>query len=181
MPTFKFGRRVLASVLLTGSTWASAQAQTVDAEFDAQWGLAAIGAQYALERGITGAGVRVGVVDGIFQTSHPEFAGRVDPFQFNPNNLGPDAHGTHVAGIIGAARNGIGMEGVAPGVSLAPMWAFAADDDLAAAYLNAVSSGIKVFNNSWGLAVERDITTQTQADAISAIGAPLIEALYSTL
>lgn len=182
MPTFKTDRSVLASLLLSGLTWTSAQAQTVvDAEFDAQWGLAAIGAQYALERGITGAGVTVGVVDGIFQKDHPEFAGRVGSFEFNPSNLGPDSHGTHVAGIIGAGRNGFGMEGVAPGVTLAPIWAFAADDDLAVAYLNAVSAGIKVFNNSWGLTHEVDVSTQTQADALSRIGAPLIEALHSTL
>lgn len=172
----------LAALPLLGAAPAAAQtAAIMDAEFNAQWGLAAIGAQYALEKGITGAGVAVGVVDGIFQTTHPEFAGRIYPFEYNPQSLGPNAHGTHVAGIIGAGRNGFGMEGVAPDASLAPIWAFAADDDLAVAYLDAVAAGIKVFNNSWGLTNERDITTQTQQDAISTIGLPLINALRGTL
>jgi subtilase-type serine protease len=94
-----------------------AAAQTMDAEFDAQWGLAAIGAQYALERGITGAGIGVVVVDTAFQTTHPEFnlpTDRVGSFQYNPNSEADGNHGTHVAGIIGAGRNGFGMEGVAP-------------------------------------------------------------------
>ena len=101
-----------------------ATAQVMDAEFDAQWGLAAIGAQYALERGITGAGVGVVVVDTAFQTTHPEFnipTDRVGSFQYNPNGDAEGDHGTHVAGIIGAGRNGFGMEGVAPGVILSSM------------------------------------------------------------
>ncbi len=172
----------LAAFPLVCATPAAAQtAPIMDAEFNAQWGLAAIGAQYALEKGITGAGVAVGVVDGIFQTTHPEFDGRINPFEYNPQSLAPNAHGTHVAGIIGAGRNGFGMEGVAPDVSLAAIWAFAADDDLAVAYRDAVAAGIKVFNNSWGLTNERDITTQTRQDAISTVGVPLIEALHSTL
>jgi len=172
----------LVGLPLLGAAPATAQtAPIMDAEFNAQWGLAAIGAQYALEKGITGAGVAVGVVDGIFQTTHPEFDGRINAFEYNPQSLAPDAHGTHVAGIIGAGRNGFGMEGVAPDVSLAPIWAFADNDDLAVAYRDAVAAGIKVFNNSWGLTTERDITTQTRQDAISTVGIPLIEALHSTL
>jgi hypothetical protein len=175
------GARCCSSLAILLATISSASAQVMDAEFDAQWGLAAIGAQYALEKGITGAGVAVGVVDGIFQTTHPEFAGRIYPFEYNPQSLGPNDHGTHVAGIIGAGRNGFGMEGVAPDVSLAPIWAFAPDDDLAVAYRDAVAAGIKIFNNSWGLSNERDVTTQTRQDAISTIGVPLIESFYGTL
>uniref|UniRef100_UPI0039BF3B4C S8 family peptidase n=1 Tax=Lentzea alba TaxID=2714351 RepID=UPI0039BF3B4C len=42
-----------------------------------------------------------------------EFRGCVDP-----NNWDDGGHGTHVAGTIGAAANGFGISGVAPGVSL---------------------------------------------------------------
>ncbi|MBI1650920.1 S8 family peptidase [Hyphomicrobium sulfonivorans] len=172
----------MAALLGAASFSATASAQSVmDAEFNAQWGLAAINAQYALERGITGQGVAVGVVDGIFETTHPEFAGRIYPFEYNPNHLAPNAHGTHVAGIIGAARNGVGMEGVAPDVLLAPIWAFDTDDNLAVAYRNAMNAGVTIFNNSWGLSNERDITTVTRADAIATIGQPLISALYETV
>ena len=57
-----------------------AVAQIMDPEFNAQWGLAAIGAQYALAKGYTGQGVVVGVVDDPIQTTHPEFSGRIFPF-----------------------------------------------------------------------------------------------------
>lgn len=171
------------TVALLGAAFfgGAAQAQSVmDAEFNAQWGLAFINAQYALERGITGQGVAVGVVDGIFETTHPEFAGRIYPFEYNPNHLGPNAHGTHVAGIIGAARNGVGMEGIAPDVLLSSIWAFDTDDNIALAYRNAMNAGVTIFNNSWGLTHERDITTVSRADAIATIGQPLITALYET-
>src|SRR4051812_35647273 len=103
---------VALSISVMAATPAHAQQQFMDEEFDAQWGLEAIGAQYALARGLTGAGVGVVVVDSSFQQTHPEFSGRVGPYIYNA--IPPGEHGTHVAGIIGAARNGIGMEGVAP-------------------------------------------------------------------
>ena len=110
------------AALLTAATMtpAVAQEQFRDKEFNAQWGLAAIGAQYALfERGITGVGIGVVVVDTAFQTTHPEFNLPTDTgwviFNNNPNSERPTGknHGTHVAGIIGAGRNGFGVELVA--------------------------------------------------------------------
>jgi subtilase-type serine protease len=148
------------SVALTFSVMATtpahAQQQFMDEEFDAQWGLAAIGAQYALARGLTGAGIGVVVVDSSFQQTHPEFAGRVGPYIYNA--IPPGEHGTHVAGIIGAARNGIGMEGVAPGAMLSSIGYFDVNDNqvlsnaqLAVAYQGALDAGLRIFNNSWGV------------------------------
>ncbi|QQP94267.1 S8 family serine peptidase [Lysobacter enzymogenes] len=45
-------------------------------EFDADWGLSAINAQYAYARGLTGKGVRLGVYDSGTALAHPEFAGK---------------------------------------------------------------------------------------------------------
>ena len=134
-----------------------AAAQIMDPEFDAQWGLATVNAQYALERGLTGAGIGVVVVDTLYQTTHPEFAGRVGPYMENPNNEAVGRHGTHVAGIIGAARNGEGMEGVAPDVVLSSIALLNSnasstmtDSQLATAYNGAIDAGLRIFNNSWG-------------------------------
>lgn len=44
-------------------------------EFLADWGLSAIGADYAYARGLTGAGVSLSVLDSGTDTWHPEFAG----------------------------------------------------------------------------------------------------------
>ena len=46
-------------------------------EFYANWGLDPIRAQYAWSQGYTGAGVKLGIADGAFQFTHPEFAARV--------------------------------------------------------------------------------------------------------
>ena len=77
----------------------------------------------------TGANVLVGVVDTGISTAHSEFSGRIAPggacFGTSTACAGSAAsgndnqgHGTHVAGIIGAAANGRGTTGVAPGSRL---------------------------------------------------------------
>ncbi len=78
--------------------------------------------------------VRVAVLDAWFDTSHPEFAGRiVHPWNVvtassdvePPVHLFPRDqlnHGTHVLGIIGAsANNGLGIAGMAWNVELMPV------------------------------------------------------------
>lgn len=71
-------------------------------------------------------------------------------------NLGTAAyHGTHVAGIIGAARgNGVGMDGIANHVQLMAIRAVPDGDehdkDIALAIRYAVDNGAKVINMSFG-------------------------------
>jgi subtilisin family serine protease len=70
-----------------------------------------------LHRIATGRGVKVAVVDSGIEVMHPDLSGQ---FLVNRNfvtgrALSSEAHGTGVAGIIGAkADNGIGIAGVAP-------------------------------------------------------------------
>ncbi|WP_211327714.1 autotransporter domain-containing protein [Solilutibacter pythonis] len=45
-------------------------------EFEQDWGLGAINAQYAYARGLTGEGIRVGLFDSGVGLQHPEFAGK---------------------------------------------------------------------------------------------------------
>ena len=45
-------------------------------EFEADWGLAAMGADHAYARGLTGKGVRLALFDSGSALAHPEFAGR---------------------------------------------------------------------------------------------------------
>ncbi len=77
--------------------------------------------------GVTGKGVFVGVVDTGIYREHPEFTGRLsrgnergatnitsgEVFHCGKNR---EWHGTFVAGIIGAADDGVGVTGVAPEV-----------------------------------------------------------------
>jgi subtilisin family serine protease len=75
----------------------------------------------------------------------------------NANVMGPDAdHGTHVAGIIGAVRNAVGVDGVAPQVRLMILRAVPdgdeRDKDVANAIRYAVDNGARVINMSFGKA-----------------------------
>jgi lantibiotic leader peptide-processing serine protease len=108
-----------------------------------QWDMQMIGAtptgSYARQQG--NKAVRVGVMDTGIDGSHPDIAPNFDrklsrnftrdnpvpgvddgPCEFpscvDPNDVDDDGHGTHVAGTIGAALNGIGVAGVAPQVDL---------------------------------------------------------------
>lgn len=77
----------------------------------------------AAHRAATGRGVRVALVDTGVDVLHPDLAGQVTLARsFVPRgeeSFARDAHGTAVAGVIGAAAgNGIGVVGVSPGVEL---------------------------------------------------------------
>ncbi|MDI1336340.1 MAG: S8 family serine peptidase [Lacunisphaera sp.] len=87
-----------------------------------QWGLDAINAAGAWQAGQTGAGVRVAVLDSGIAATHLDLAANVntalctsfvpgEPYNFTGTGFN---HGTHVAGIIAAAANGVGTVGVAP-------------------------------------------------------------------
>jgi lantibiotic leader peptide-processing serine protease len=93
---------------------------------NAQWNHTAVNAQGAWSAGYTGAGVRVAILDGGIHAAHIDLAPNMDVarsksfvpgFNFN-QDVGTLWHGTHVAGIVAAADNGIGTIGIAPGAKL---------------------------------------------------------------
>ena len=83
------------------------------------YGLLTTGAASAHGRGVSGAGVRVGVADTSIDYFHPDIApnyrGGIDTVSDDndPINDDGETHGTHVAGTILAAANGVGVYGVA--------------------------------------------------------------------
>ena len=93
-------------------------------EYFANWGLQYTYAADAWALGFTGKGVRIGIADDQAQLSHPEFVGRIfglspqAPFP-NPEFPNFPEHGTHVMGVAAAARDGLGMVGVAHDASIA--------------------------------------------------------------
>ncbi|MET7462648.1 S8 family serine peptidase [Nonomuraea sp. NPDC005501] len=82
-----------------------------------------IGAPAAWERGYTGAGVKVAVLDTGVDATHPDLAGRVSAqadFTGSSDAADRNGHGTHIASTIagsGAASGGT-YKGVAPAVSI---------------------------------------------------------------
>ncbi len=76
------------------------------------------------ERAGNGAGVRVGVIDTDIDVDHPEFEDRVVEVIKDPDYpyRTPGDHGTQVAGIVAAARDGRGMVGIAPEAEIVSAW-----------------------------------------------------------
>jgi subtilisin family serine protease len=97
-----------------------------DTYYPVQWAHAALDSPGAWAAGCTGAGARVAVLDGGIYSAHSDLAGAIDtacsasfvPGQPYNNDVGTFWHGTHVAGIIAARDNGIGVIGVAPNATI---------------------------------------------------------------
>ena len=113
--------------LFTAATIANSQSTPSifhTSEYFANWGLQYTYAADAWALGFTGKGVRIGIADDQAQLTHPEFAGRVywpsrQAAFPNPEYPNFPEHGTHVMGIAAAARDGLGMIGVAHEASIA--------------------------------------------------------------
>ena len=93
-----------------------------DTFYPIQWAHEAIGSEDAWAAGCEGAGARVAVLDGGIFAAHPDLDANIDvacsvsfvPGQPFNNDTGTFWHGTHVAGIVAAEDNAIGVVGVAP-------------------------------------------------------------------
>jgi subtilase-type serine protease len=162
---------VATTALIAPSLALSQEAATpvppaADAEYSGNWGLPMINALPAYLKGYTGKGVTVAIVDTGLDVNHPEFAGRIshalrnfgtdkkpdDVSHAHDHNGNPIGHGTHVAGIIGAARDGQGMQGVAYEATILPLRAIGVPGQGSPsneAIRYAVEAGAKVLNGSY--------------------------------
>ncbi len=125
-----------------------------------------------LSAGLDGLGTTVAVIDSGVLATQPDLATPLrngtprvlagtsflwgSAENRTPGNVDPHGHGTHVAGIVSAARdNGIGGSGVAPGARILPVRVLAASgsgysSDVAAGILWAHQQGADVINMSLG-------------------------------
>lgn len=86
----------------------------------ANWGIQSVLADDAHAFGLTGKGVKIGVIDSGIYMDHPDLhiAGGVSFIPDSPTFNDDVGHGTHVAGIISALDNDFGAIGVAPDAEL---------------------------------------------------------------
>jgi subtilisin family serine protease len=130
-----------------------------------QWDMNQIQAPAA--RAITGGSpsVVVGDIDTGLDYTHPDLAPNVDfsksvscvggvPDQTPSAWMDDNGHGTHTAGTIAAAKNNIGMVGVAPNVKIAGIKAGNAEgfffpEAVVCSFMWAGTQGIQVTNNSY--------------------------------
>ncbi|MFI6340039.1 S8 family peptidase [Streptomyces sp. NPDC050535] len=135
-----------------------------------QWDLRAIGADKAAKINPGSRNVTVAVIDTGVDDTHPDLAPNFSASQ-SANCVGgkPDTtygswrpvdaehyHGTHVAGEIAAARNDIGVAGVAPGVKVAGITVAEPDagqlffpESVVCAFVFAADHGVEITNNSY--------------------------------
>ncbi|WP_330303596.1 MULTISPECIES: S8 family serine peptidase [unclassified Streptomyces] len=135
-----------------------------------QWDLRAIGADKAAKINPGSKDVTVAVIDVGVDDTHPDIAPNFSASQ-SANCVGGKAdttygawrpvdadhyHGTHVAGEIAAARNGIGVAGVAPGVKVAGITVAEPDanqlffpESVVCAFVFAADHGVEITNNSY--------------------------------
>ncbi|MEU9290347.1 S8 family serine peptidase [Streptomyces sp. NPDC048275] len=135
-----------------------------------QWDLRAIGADKAAKINPGSRNVTVAVIDTGVDDTHPDIAPNFSPSQ-SANCVGgkPDTtygawrpvdadhyHGTHVAGEIAAARNGVGVAGVAPGVKVSGITVAEPDagqlffpESVVCAFVFAADHGVEITNNSY--------------------------------
>nr|AKM52585.1 serine alkaline protease preproprotein [Streptomyces koyangensis] len=133
-----------------------------------QWDLPAIQADKAHEKSLGSRQVTVAVIDTGVDDTHPDIAPNFDR-QASVNCVAgkPDTadgawrpsaaespHGTHVAGEIAAAKNGVGMTGVAPGVKVAGIKVSNPDgffytEAVVCGFMWAAEHGVDVTNNSY--------------------------------
>lgn len=131
-----------------------------------QWDMAQIDVPAAHAVTTGDPSIVVGVLDSGIDATHPDLAtqvakdqsasclgGVVDTSQaaWSPTN---SSHGTHVAGTIAAAINGVGIAGVAPGVKVASVKVvnddgFIYPEAAICAYLWAADHDMPITNNSY--------------------------------
>ena len=153
-----------------------------DPRWDEQWGPQKVGAPQAWARTTGSVDVIVGVVDSGVDLKHPDLAGRLwrnpreilngiddDGNGFIDDIHGADCrdrdgdptdtngHGTHVAGIIGAAANAVGIVGIDRTARIMPLRFLGADgrgrvSDAIRCLDYATTLGVQITNHSWGTA-----------------------------
>ncbi|HZX08632.1 S8 family peptidase [Kribbella sp.] len=128
--------------------------------------MAQIGADRAWTKNPGSKNVTVGVLDTGVDDQHPDLKANFDASRsascaYGKVDARPGAwrpvgeHGTHVAGTIAAAKNGIGMIGVAPGVRVSsiriaePGSQLFFPENTVCAFMYAADKGVSVTNNSY--------------------------------
>lgn len=158
-------RHWISGISLVALMTAPALAQQAELPTPEQlWNLQMIGLPSALERGYTGNGFTIGIVDGTVQADHPEFLGRWQGgFNIFGGPYGPaDTHGTHVAGTAAGAN-----VGVARGASIVGVNIFGGadlDGQIGAGYRFGLDRGVRAFNNSWEFRIGFDTITTADVD-----------------
>lgn len=157
------------------------------------WYLNAIGALDAWNLTLGDPDVIVAVIDNGFDTTHPEFQGKiVRPFNVltQDANLRPiltkdgeNAHGTHVAATaVGNCNNGQGLMGIAPKCKLMPIQVgndnpegSMSNQAIVEGVLYAINQGADVVNVSIGMYTPDAVKRMSEGQQLNYISSSMIQ------
>ena len=147
-----FRRKIQLPPVSIGRTLSATEVDKRRDEF--LWWHGAVGAKKAHGAGITGKGVKIGIIDtGV--APHTDLDETRNVNCTKDILLDKQGHGTHVAGIIAMKKDNKGFVGIAPGVTIETFKALdntgsGFNSDVARAIRLAVDSGCDVINMSLG-------------------------------
>jgi subtilisin-like proprotein convertase family protein len=135
-----------------------------DTYFKQQWGLTSktVGINVATAwQNYTGKGINIAVIDDGVDYNHSDLIGHyLFGLDYDATNGGKDAlglstdkHGTTVAGVIGGARDGTGIVGVAYDAGIAGFrisYSSGGPGQFADAFNQTLNNGVDLVNASWG-------------------------------
>ena len=163
--TTGFGTRLDADTAADTAIPIAAPAPGNDSLSGLQWDMVQIHVPEAREINGGSPSVTVGDIDTGLDYTHPDLAPNIDFANSvsciggaaNPNRSAwndDNGHGTHTAGTIAAAKNGIGIVGVAPNVKIAAIKAgdangFFFPEAVVCSFMWAATHNIAVTNNSY--------------------------------
>ncbi|MEW6605563.1 MAG: S8 family peptidase [Thermoproteota archaeon] len=132
-------------------------AQISTSEYSESWALVDIGAEPAHSLDYTGRGIKIALLDTGIDYNHPELApnykGGYDFINNDNDPMDDNGHGTHVAGILAAARDGKGIVGIAPE---AEIYAVKVSDKKGSGSFSSLAKGI-----NWAIENDIDIVTMS--------------------
>lgn len=145
-----------------------------DPQFSQQWNLRNlecpgidVNAVAAWNMGYTGSGVLIGIIEGPWQTDHPDLKANYNAGASMTGGA-PTSHATSVAGIIAGDNNSIGGVGIAYNARLSQIVKGTSLENAEA--LLWKNSSHKIKNNSWGPSDNGTLgqVTQLELDALAA-------------
>ena len=162
--TDRFGTAIRDNQADAGTTANVTTVTTGDSLSGLQWDMAQINAPAAQAINAGSSSVLVADLDTGLDFTHPDLAPNYDAANSTDCTSGAPAallagndvngHGTHTAGTIAAAANGIGIIGVAPGVRIAGVKTgnndgFFFPEAVVCAFMWSATHGVDITNNSY--------------------------------
>ncbi|MFM7088565.1 MAG: S8 family peptidase [Candidatus Paceibacterota bacterium] len=145
---------------LNGYVRLQQEASTTANDTNEQWALDKLQYKDIISMGYTGTGVTIAVIDTGVDSSHNDLKEVVLPGYDAINEKygvisDDNGHGTHVAGVIAAQDNLIGVNGLAPGVKILPVKVLdrngdGEEKDVAKGILWALDQKVDIINLSLG-------------------------------